>query len=181
MKILLDMDGIIADFTGGICGIHGKSDPYDWPEHKGNYQIEKLLGMTPEEMFAPCDEDFWAGLEPTKDAHRIVETCIQAVGLKNVCILSSPTKHNHGCVAGKLRWLDRHFPEFNRQYLFGNRKDFCAHQGNILIDDYEKNVSEFIDAGGRAHLYGRPWNTANEKNAFDEFFCRLFEFKGSRI
>jgi 5'(3')-deoxyribonucleotidase len=158
VKILLDMDGVLADFVGGISKAHGRPSPFDDPQHHGKYEMTEIWGMEVAEFWKPTDEEFWASLEPTSEATEIVRLATDAVGTENVCLLSSPCAHL-GCVPGKLRWIERHFPQFKRRFLFGPRKEFCAAPNRLLIDDWDQNVAYFTAANGNAWLYPRPWNT----------------------
>lgn len=173
------MDGILADFVAGVCEAHKKPDPYLEPQNKGNYNIELIWKMNCEQFFAPCDEDFWANLAPMYDAEHIVQTCIDSVGVENVCLLSSPSK-NKGCVEGKLRWIIKHFPQFKRRFLFGPKKDFCAAPNRILVDDYKYNIIQFINAGGRTHHHARPWNDSTDSDLKGTLDYHLGEIHGRK-
>jgi 5'(3')-deoxyribonucleotidase len=158
LKILLDMDGVLADFVGGICRAHDRSNPFDDPANRGRYEMTDIWGISATQFWKPADEEFWANLEPTPEASEVVRLAVETVGIDNVCILSSPRSDPH-CIPGKIRWIKRHFPELDRRYLFGPRKEFCAGLGRTLIDDYDVNVTGFYNAGGRALLFPRPWNS----------------------
>ena len=42
-----------------------------------------------------------------------------------------------------------------------NKKYLLTAPGNVLIDDYTKNVNEFRGSGGEAVLVPSNWNTAD--------------------
>lgn len=161
MRILLDMDGVLADFVGGICKAHALPNPYLDPANHGRYCIEEIWGVTPAKFWAPTDEEFWTFLEPTPEADEIVRLCTSAVGKENITVFSSPCA-TRGCMEGKYEWLRRHFPQFYRQFLFGPQKYLCAQSGHWLIDDFDQNVQQFRSAGGWAWLFPRPWNPLHE-------------------
>lgn len=170
-RILLDMDGLLADFTAGACQLHGKDDPYASGENNGNYDIAKILNINTNDFWLPMQKDFWANLPKTKEADEIVNLCTGLFGVENVCILSSPNL-NHESLIGKLIWIETHFPQFRRQYLLGPRKQFCAAPNHVLIDDHLHNTDLFREAGGISYLYPRPWNprhSMNEKEAMLDF------------
>jgi hypothetical protein len=75
----------------------------------------------------------------------------------NVCILTSPCR-TAGCTDGKLDWVAKHFPSFQRRVLLGSAKHFCAHPKALLVDDHDENVAEFRRAGGVGLLVPQPWN-----------------------
>ena len=157
-RILLDMDGVLSDFISGACSVHSKSDPYEGGCNLGDYDIAALLEMTPGDFWLPMGKDFWASLPPFPEAFELVAFLESLFGQENICILSSPNL-NPESMQGKLEWIERHFPKYRRQYLFGPRKQFCAGLGHILIDDHDVNVQVFNDAGGVGVLYPRPWNS----------------------
>lgn len=101
---------------------------------------------------------FWAELEKTEEADKIVDLVVKKVGVKNMCFLSSPCR-TIGCMDGKKRWLLDHYQHLAGQVLFGNKKEFCANPEHLLIDDYDENIKKFREAGGQAILFPRPWNS----------------------
>jgi 5'(3')-deoxyribonucleotidase len=132
--VFLDMDGVIADFVGGITSLHGRPSPYSDPKNFGEFHMDKIWGMTAEEFWAPLNRinsfDFWANLNPTPEAHDIVDLLSSRYGVENVCILTSPTLDS-GCVPGKRAWTERHFPQLAKNMLFGSAKQFLAGPGRI--------------------------------------------------
>lgn len=157
MRVLVDMDGVLACFVTGMCRAHGRPNPFEDGTHGGRYFIDEIWGMEPAEFWEPADEAFWAGLDPTPEAHELVALLEAEFGIESLCLLSSPSA-NLGCIPGKLRWIDKHFPQFSRRFLFGTQKQFCAGPDHLLIDDWEHNVESFRAAGGHAVLFPRPWN-----------------------
>ena len=173
MKVLLDLDGVLADFTGGMCRAHNRPDPWADGQNRGCYAMDELWGMTASEFWEPATEGFWAELEPTPGAFHLVRFLEEQVGAANICILSSPSL-DPGCVPGKLRWIRRHLPEYSRRFLFGPRKEFCAGTpSHLLIDDHEANVKGFREAGGTAILFPRPWNVISDMG--DRGLSHVFE------
>jgi len=158
MKCFLDMDGVVADIVLGMCHHFKVANPFDDPAYHGphTYNLMSIVGKGPE-LWADLGFGFWADLPETSEAAQIVDLVTQCFGVENVCILSRPTS-NIGCMAGKRMWIERHFPQFANQFLFGIKKEFCASETALLIDDTQENVKAFEDAGGLAFLVPRPWN-----------------------
>src|SRR5574337_562196 len=155
-KILLDMDGVIADFIGGAARIHGKD-----ASTVATWDFLEEWEIAPKDFWSPLGRDFWANLNPTDEAFGIVKMCECAVGPENVCLLSSPCLTD-GCMEGKLDWIRRHFPQYSRRYLFGPKKEFCSSADRLLIDDSDANCASFRHAGGQAFLFPRPWNESRK-------------------
>lgn len=159
----LDMDGILVDFVEGACVLHGRPNPYG--ETKGQYDLDVVFGMTPEEFWSPMDYNFWAGLPKTHDSHLIVDMVKAYFPDEKLAILSSPSKMNTGhCVAGKTHWIQTHLPFLARSYIYAPKKKFLGAPGRVLIDDFEKNIEGFTAAGGQAFLYPRPWNSRHAES-----------------
>ena len=71
------------------------------------------------------------------------------------------------CIPGKTEWLRRNAGMSNRSKINLVRrkeKKLFAKKGSpsILIDDYEKNVREFINAGGKAIHHTNTSKTISE-------------------
>lgn len=162
-RVLLDMDGVLADFVHGACKFHSKENPYVTPEMYGRYDIADILGMTADEFWNPLDGDFWASLDPTPEAFDTLNMLLEFFPEDQICLLSSPTYHEE-CMEGKIRWVKQYFPSFSRRFLFGPVKEFCAHERNILIDDHDGNIEKFSKAGGLTTLFPRPWNKLHSRS-----------------
>ena len=165
MKILLDVDGVLADFTGGACRAHGAENPYYQSPlmgAAGQWDLASLLDLTEEEFWAPLrGARFWRGLEETFDGGLILRDAVKAVGARNVCLLTNPSldpEFDPASATGKLQWIADHLPGWRRRCLIGEPKHFCAHTESVLIDDNDKNVETFIEHGGGAILVPRAWN-----------------------
>lgn len=159
---LLDMDGVMVDFTGPALALHGTTQEklYAAQEAKGQWEFEQLLRITPEEFWEPInqDMDFWEELPKTPEADELVAEVEKRFGRKNVGILTAPTQEE-SCFTGKRRWLLRHFPQFASRLAFAHDKSLFASPRHILIDDRDKNVKEFRKAGGRSVIVPRVWNS----------------------
>jgi 5'(3')-deoxyribonucleotidase len=163
MKVLLDVDGVLADFAGAACAHHNKPSP--WPENNGDYDVVKLIGMDPAAFWEPLGYEFWRNLPETQHAWNIVEALSIHYGRDNICFLTMPCVTS-GCAQGKIEWLRERWPDI--PYLIGPDKRFCAHSDSVLFDDNERNVRHFVQAGGAALLMPAPWNHKFSKDPFDE-------------
>jgi len=159
MKVLLDLDGVLVDFYRGVFDLEGCHDYFTDPTHHGVYSLPlSLWGMTTKEFWSKLDYNFWVNLKPTAECYQIIEMLESKFGRKNICILSTPTLHP-SCIAGKLTWINKNIPDYKRQYLIGPRKEFCAHDDALLIDDCDDNIVKFIQNNGNAILVPRIWNS----------------------
>jgi len=156
----------MADFTAGASRLHGVPNPHDEPDSpRGNaaWDTIELIGKTPEDFYAPMGFEFWAGLDKTPEADAIMFLARQYFGDGNICFLTAPIRTS-GCIDGKLAWARQHYPDI--PVLFSSRaasggeppKHFCASKNSVLLDDRQKNVFDFRDAGGVGWVVPRPWN-----------------------
>lgn len=166
MKILIDMDGVVADFVGGILNRLGKKSPYTDASKLGDkgWDIVKLLEIEPSVFWDACDANFWLTLDKTPEADRIIEECYNHSD--ELCFLTSPCR-TPGCMDAKVAWADWHFPGIpillSRAVKGGlPPKSFVASPLNYLIDDNSDNVDSFVNSGGQAFLLPRPWNRCHE-------------------
>ena len=167
MKVLLDCDGVLADFVGAACRLHQRADPYDKGENIGHGNIQKIWGMTTEEFTKDMDYDFWVGLEKTTYATKLVAILESAFGRDNICILTKPTDTRGAC-DGKRAWILKHFPNYSDRWLIGTTKTFNSHSNSVLVDDYIKNCRKFVAEGGRAYLVPAKWNDKHEQDVIQD-------------
>lgn len=148
----LDLDGVLVDFVKGALKLHNS----DIKPSEIVWDIDKQLGLTPEQFWSPFNFTFWANLEWTPEGKEILEL-VESVYGDNIAILTSPPKTG-GAVEGKLAWVAKNMPKYKRKTFVGARKELMAAPSKLLIDDREENVDNFMEAGGGAILIPRPWN-----------------------
>lgn len=140
-KIYVDMDGVIANFDGLFKDLIGSS-PHEYESQHGT------------EMFWDAileHRNFFADIKPYDHIHELINICHHMSD--NVVILSSPSKYNTSiCIEQKRNWLDeqghRHLPA-----TFEKEKHKFARENCLLIDDWEKNINKWVQAGGVAHHF----------------------------
>lgn len=157
MHILLDMDGVVADFVTAALTLHGHPDRLaDWPP--GEWDMAKVLGLSMSDFWAPIDQigaEYWRELACYEWTGRLISLIGE---FAPYTILSSPGLGEEA-PTGKIQWLRRHVkPDFS-SYLFGHQKWLCARPDQVLIDDRDKNVDQFVAAGGNAILFPQVWNS----------------------
>jgi 5'(3')-deoxyribonucleotidase len=158
----LDLDGVLADFVGGICRVFDitREQLYErWPE--GDWSVYKALQISEDQFWTDIDAwgiRFWRELQPLSDYRQILETVEERFGAKNVAILTSPPR-NPLAVAGKVEWIQTHLPDYRRRFFVGPDKQLLAHANAVLVDDYDENIRKFREAGGQAVLCPRRWNS----------------------
>ena len=160
LHILLDMDGVVADFVSAALSIHGRPELIgDWPV--GEWDIAHVLGISRSQFWGQIDQigfGYWAELAPYSWNNDLL-ALIKEFG--RMTILSSP---GMGVEApkGKILWLRKHVEPGFSNYLFGHQKYLCARPGSVLIDDRDKNVEQFRSHGGNAILFPQVWNANHQ-------------------
>lgn len=175
LRILLDLDCVLADFIGAACRVHGFTVQEVRRFHPlGHYGLDLPLGlakglgrgMTAEEFWEPINRGpgFWEGLKPLPWAQKLAD----AVRAKtdDWWIITSPSRCPT-CVYEKTMWLARFFGTgrwFDRMEPV-TKKSLLAKPGVVLIDDFDHNVDEFRSEGGQAILFPAWHNVAHRHHA----------------
>ena len=152
MKIALDLDGVLGDFVGATAKLLN----FD-PRVVTCWDYYPKIGTTESAFWKSIQaqgSQFWEDIAPYPwyaMLHRTCKRTAQAV------VLTSPID-DPACHFGKASWLKRHLFLKPGDYLIGAAKEFCATPRTVLIDDSDKNCATFIEHGGRAILFPRPWN-----------------------
>jgi hypothetical protein len=182
--LLCDMDGIVANFVGGIERAHGYGDLYEQdPSRRGDAawdNAQYMDGITMEEYWEPATYDFWRNLDKMPDADKIIGVIDDTIGIEHCCFITSPCLTT-GCYEGKRDWVREHYPSI--PILFSTSapgglppKYFAASPDRFLIDDHTPNIDGWRNAGGVGYLYPRPWNRHYElfdKEDISENVARL--------
>jgi 5'(3')-deoxyribonucleotidase len=167
LKIALDMDGVIADFTCGLCSVNNipfDANDYKFPFGLWDYSsyLESTFGLEWSSVVQQCTWSFWAGLSLMPDAMGIYGIL---TSMYDVFFLTTATGSLDAVRMGKLAWLYRHGfitsrGEEDRLVVATDdqsKGDFACGDV-ILVDDKDINVQEFIKAGGHGVVVPRPWN-----------------------
>ena len=156
------MDGVITDFVGGVCRAFNKPNPY--PELTRDYTFwntwPEISTKTVDDI---CTIDFWANLNWTCDGHDIMQLVTSTFKPEQIYLLTKPMS-NPDSYTGKALWVQKHLPEYNKQFAVTQTpKSLLAKSDTLLIDDKDENVEEFVKAGGYGILVNRPWNKGYER------------------
>lgn len=148
-RIYLDMDGVLVDFEK---------------------QLEKTVKMPINQWTKQGRKERWDAVIDKKDFWHTAPWLSEGKKLFNYVkkfnphILSAYVEHAHdpNCIPGKKSWAMKAGVPANRINLVkrSQKKDYAKVNGEpaILIDDYEKNTSEFTRAGG----IGITFKSANQ-------------------
>ncbi len=170
MRILLDLDCVLADFVGGLARLHGLAPEFLLSYWKaGEYPVNTALAtalaalgsrprdqltMTDDEFWQPINRNagFWAGLEPLPWFDPLVRFAGHEVGVANVHVVTAPSWCETS-YHGKIAWIKAHFGHRFNQFVITPHKELFAKPDHVLIDDNETNVTQFRANGGRAIMF----------------------------
>lgn len=169
MRILLDLDCVLADFVDGCCrewGLLTQEVYSNWRtgEYPMNNALAKTLGweeMSDAQFWQKLNGKarFWAELPRTPWMVDLLELCYHAASPEETFIVTSPS-HCPTSYYGKAQWLKEHFGStFSRFDITPHKERFGRIPGTILIDDHEGNCEKFRKAGGRAILFPAHHNS----------------------
>ena len=163
MTIYVDMDGVIADFFGGL-------------ERKYKVTHWKDIDNVEERIMSLRNTDFFYTLEKYETSDALIHH-VRSISNGDWGICSSPLRDDYAnSTFHKRRWLEKHmFMPSVPKCIFTSRKhkfatNIITGEPNILIDDKLTNIDQWNKAGGIAIRY-----QANEDDLEEYLFMRLEE------
>lgn len=142
--VYLDMDGVLADFD------RRKMEAF------GNL-LEDVPADISWKMIKDHDPDWYANLLPMPDARHLVDGLRSIANLKVAVLTAVPQiGRNMDAKPQKKYWLGKYFPELLDDFNIGpyaRHKHYHCRPGDILIDDVERNIKQWHEAGGLGILH----------------------------
>jgi 5'(3')-deoxyribonucleotidase len=171
MRILLDMDDVLVDFSGAAARLWGETkarleefwEPGHWdmrPALSAALGLDHVMSMN--DFWYPLNNNaqFWEGLEWTPWAKELIELTEKLT--TDWWVVTAPSMCESSYV-GKLRWLRRHFGGGFRRYIPIVDKDLLANPTTCLVDDRDSNIKAFNEAKGKGVLLPRLHNSLHQK------------------
>lgn len=179
--IVLDLDGVGADFTTAACEVHGRAgfEVTRWNffdtwmvwnnlrDHRDGFHL-----MTPAEFWKPIHalgDEFYADIVQPYPWLDELMGIIKGAG--DFVIMSSPSDSPVG-YAGKKIWCDKYLGR-GFKLIVGSEKRLLSQPGRVLIDDYEENIRNFVGVKnpGQAITFPQLWNSRFDR--VDDRLCYL--------
>jgi 5'(3')-deoxyribonucleotidase len=154
--ILLDVDGVLADFFGHALAVHGRSElAHNWPA--GEWDMAKVMGISESCFWEKVDApSFWSTL-PSYWMSCEFLAALHEFGTVTFTT-SFPYPVASECFSAKVDWLRENMEAEPHEIMIGCSKWLMAKPTALLIDDNDRNVDRFVAEGGNAILFPRPWN-----------------------
>lgn len=135
MKIYLDLDGVLADYSTHFKVVTGvdNSDKHKYQEAK--YQ---LVGT-----------DFYRKIPKFANTDYIIQQVVNIFGEYSIC--SCPFLEDwDNSKRNKLIWIAENLPIQPKEVILTEHKYKYAKFANILVDDFSDNIQSFRKHGGFA-------------------------------
>ena len=148
--VYLDMDGVLADFFGGVEKMYGV-------EHWKQLTNDKTKDLKKEVIDRITGSDFFATLPKFPTADALIDMVKKFTGGK-FSINTSPLRGDHENSAKyKKIWISNNIERPDEIVVTGRKesyaKDKASGTPNILIDDRPVNIERWQGAGGYGILY----------------------------
>ena len=148
--VYLDMDGVLADFFGGVEKMYGV-------EHWKQLTNDKTKDLKKEVINRITGSDFFATLPKFPSADGLIDMVKKFTG-GNFSINTSPLRGDHENSAKyKKLWISNNIEKPDDIVVTGRKESYAKDKGtgtpNILIDDRPVNIEKWQAAGGYGILY----------------------------
>jgi len=165
--VYLDMDGVLADFFGGVEKMYGV-------EHWKELTNDKTKDLKKEVIDRITGTDFFATLPKFQTADALIDMVKNFTGGK-FSINTSPLRGDHANSAKyKKIWIQNHIEQPDDIVVTGRKESYAKDKGtgtpNILIDDRPINIQRWQGAGGYGILYQANRDSLDKvKKALEEY------------
>lgn len=159
IDILLDCDGILSDFVGGVIRAlnarPGCLDRYH-RDQVNAWNIASCLGVDEGLIYQLAgDEEFCGSLDPLPGAQEGVKL-LRKLG-HNVYIVTSPIWSSKTWMHERVNWLNAHFGIRANHVIQTSAKHLV--EGDLFLDDRASTVERWNEhRKGYAFLWDAPWN-----------------------
>lgn len=175
--IFVDLDGVVADWVAKAAETFDLDLEDEELRQKtiDLHDLPKAAGIKAKVFWDKVDSmgpEWWESIDVLPWGNKLYNTLKDRYG--SVCFLTAPSS-NPNSVHGKFKWIKKHF-DGTKDFLLGSQKHFCAHKNAYLVDDSEKKIKKFKEAGGNAFLWPSCLALKSEQIDVDETIGKLLEY-----
>lgn len=164
MIILVDCDGVLADFTGQMAKSLFARHSFDLPLDHKDFGFTDVSGWQSKFWDACHEEGFVSGMDVLPgSAHAINE--LRSLG-RVVCV-TAPFDGARYWHNERVRWLKKHLDFGYKDIIFAADKSLIV--GDALIDDKAETILNWNH--GLAILRDRPWNRTNCPDLYTDWLA----------
>lgn len=151
--VLLDVDGVLANFIGGVLPlVHRVTGTWHSPEAVTHFDFSASLGLSSDhkrrvmEYVSGDEPGFWERLEPFEGARAGVDA-LRAIPDVELYIVTSPWNSCRTWLHDRESWLKRHFDIPHSHVIVGSAKHMVT--GDFFVDDKTETLVRWRDRNGR--------------------------------
>ena len=165
--VYIDMDGVLADFFGGVEKMFGV-------QHWKELNADNKLDLKQEVINRIAGTDFFATLPKFESSGELISMVKEFTG-GNFSINTSPLRgDNENSAKYKRLWIQNNIEQPDEVVITGRKesyaKDKASGTPNILIDDRPVNIQRWQGAGGYGILYQANRDSLTKvKQALDQY------------
>jgi len=156
-RVLLDVDGVLADFVGHTLSMLGDLAPAGGRDAFTSWDM--LSAMSPRaraETEARWRRQGWCLTMPVCPG---AQNAVDRIGLRaDVVYVTAPMRGAPHWMYERWLWLERQFAADARAVVFAHGKALVS--GDVFVDDRVENIDEWAAAhpNGAALLWDAPYN-----------------------
>ena len=148
-KIYFDLDGVLADFEGGVRTLCGMTPQ---PQGKAKPEYEDKLWAA-----AKAVGHFYDKLDVLSDGKKLFDTIYAEMPDKCEILtgIPRPSRNIITATEDKINWVRRNLSKTIPIHTVMRRDKplYCTGKSCILIDDFDENVNLWNNAGGIGILF----------------------------
>ena len=164
--VYLDMDGVLADFFGGIEKLYGV-------QHWKELTSDRTKDLKTEVIKKITGTNFFETLPKFNSADALIKLVQDFTG-GVYSINTSPLRgDNKNSAYYKKVWIGKHIPKPQEIIVTGRKESYAMNKNNkpnILIDDRPINIQRWTGRGGYGILYQANKDSIDKvKNALEDY------------
>ena len=141
--IYLDMDGVLADFAGGVRDMLGIDAEYQLADPDRRAQMFDLINHY---------DGFYRKLKPVDGGLELLEDLKKRYDVEILTGIPGPEAGVPNARENKMAWIRQYVDDDVTVHTVvrGDKRIFCTGRNCFLIDDNRKNLEQWQNAGGTA-------------------------------